>query len=57
MLLGLGLLVEGELRGISGRLLVYATRLDRNRELINSRESQQDRNEFNKTFTLHLSEK
>ena len=54
---GLGLLVEGELRGISGRLLLYATRLERKRELINTRESQQDRNEFNKTFTLHLSEK
>ena len=57
MLFGLALLVEGELRGISGRLLLYATRLERKRELINTRESQQDRNEFNKTFTLHLSEK
>ena len=56
MLFGLALLVEGELRGISGRLLLYATRLERKRELINTRESQQDRNEFNKTFTLQGSE-
>ena len=57
VLLGLGLLVEGELRGIRGRLLLYATRLERKRELINARERQQDRDEFNKTFTLHLIEK
>ena len=57
MLLGLGLLVEGELRGIRSRLLLYATRFERERELVNACEAQQDRDEFNETFTLHLNEK
>ena len=52
MLFGLALLVEGELRGIRSRLLLYATRFERERELVNACEAQQDRDEFNETFTL-----
>ena len=57
VLLGLGLVVEVERGGILGRLLLYATCLERKRELVNARERQKDRDEFNKTFTLHLVEK
>ena len=57
MLLRLGLLSDGELRGVLGRFLLHATCLERKRELINARERQQHRDEFNKTFTLHLLEK
>ena len=57
VLLGLGLVVEVERGGILGRLLLYATCLERKRELVNARERQKDRDEFNKAFTLHLVEK
>ena len=42
MLFGLALLVEGELRGVLRRLLLYAPRLEREGELVNTRKRQKD---------------
>ena len=57
VLFGTGLLLERELCGILGRLFLYASCLERKRELINTRERQKHRDEFNETFALHLREK
>ena len=57
VLFGTGLLLERELCGILGRLFLYASCLERKRELINARERQKHRDEFNETFALHLREK
>ena len=43
VLLGLGLPLLRELCGIPGRGLLYATRLERERELVNTREREQHR--------------
>ena len=43
MLLRLGLLSDGELRGVLGRFLLYTPRFEREGELVNTRKSQKDR--------------
>ena len=53
VLLRLGLLLEGERSGILHRLLLYATCLERKRELVNTCQCQQHGDEFDKTFALH----
>ncbi len=53
VLLGLGLLLERELRGIGGRVLLDVPRFERERELENARKRQERRDEFDETFTLH----
>ena len=54
VLLRLGLLLEGERSGILRCLLLYATRLERKRELVNTCQCQQHGDEFDKTFALHF---
>ena len=43
MLLRLGLLSDGELRGVLGRFFLYTPRFEREGELVNTRKSQKDR--------------
>ena len=54
MLLRLGLLLKGERGGVLNRLLLYVTRLERKRELVNTCQCQQHGDEFDKTFALHF---
>ncbi len=54
MLFGSGLLLGRILRGIAGRFLLYAPCLERKRKLINARDRQKRRNEFDETFALHF---
>ena len=57
VLFGRGALLERELLGVLGRLLLDASRLERERELVHARQRQQHRDEFDKTFTLHWNDK